>query len=493
MSKAVLVSALLAGGALLLAATLFQPSHAPEGVTPASATSPAVAGPTEQPPAPTVPTQSTPSPAAASDVPLPSSMPVRGIAPVPHGPVRLSGYVRVGASERNRGEPVPGAVVRLVPDLGLPYPLLSAFLATTGVSRDPTSFPAGKELGRTVTDERGWFRLEARIPVFPNPISASLIAEKADWSDASAHGGDVHVQAPLERNDLIAYLVPTLVLKGSVADAVTGFPIAAARLEASPSQDPGRDPGPVPLSCAATADAAGRFRLDLGGAREVDLLVSAEGFLKGRVRVLRGNVPDVLRIALAREEDLPSIEGRVTYFDGRHCPEARLSFDLLRPLDGASREPGDIDPPASLHFVWEVVRREDHRAGPDGAFRILLPCGGTWMVKVRCGGFGGKKVVDVAARGATACQVALDEDCRIRVRVVDGAGKPVTANVYLERGGTLSGSTTVAGVVEIGGVPIGEEIRIYAEREGRRSRELRATPRPGGEVFDVGTLEIPPP
>ncbi|MCI0588785.1 MAG: carboxypeptidase-like regulatory domain-containing protein [Planctomycetes bacterium] len=390
---------------------------------------------------------------------------------------------------------MPDAVVRLVPDSTRPYGFLAALmvLESAGESRGLTSLSPGKDLGRAVTDENGRFDLETRLPVLPLPMFANLVAEKAGWSDVSYPGGNLEVQPPLERNDLIGYLVPSLVLKGAVTDAATGFAIAGARIEASPSGHPGRDPGPLPEARGTTADLAGRFRLELGGAREADLRVSADGFLEGLVRVVRGSVPADLRIALARQEDLPSIEGSVTYVRGLPCPEARFSLDLLRPLDESSRDPRASSFPASLQSIWEVVRREDHRAGPDGAFRILLPCGGTWMVKARCGGFGGKKVVDVAARGATSCQVALDEDCRIRVRVVDGAGMPVVANVYLERGGTLSGSTTVAGAVEIGGVPIGEEIRIYAEREGRRSREVRAAPRPGGEVFDVGTLEIPPP
>jgi hypothetical protein len=388
---------------------------------------------------------------------------------------------------------VPEAVVRLVPDSTRPYGFLAALMLmeSTGESRDLTSLSEAKELGRAVTDENGRFDLETRLPVLPVPMSANLVAEKAGWSDVSDPGGHLEVQPPLERNDLIGYLVPSLVLKGGVTDAATGFPIAGARVEASPSGHPARDPGPLPDARGTTADVAGRFRLELGGAREADLRVCADGYLEGLVRVERGSIPTDLRISLAREEDLPSIEGSVTYVGGLPCPEARVSLDLLRPLDGSSRDPRTSSLPASLQSIWEVVRREDHRAGPDGTFRVLLPCGGTWMVKVRCGGFGGRKVVDVVARGATACQVALDEDCRVRVRVVDEADRPVIANVYLERGGTLSGSTTVAGAVEIGGVPVGEEIRIYAEREGRRSKELIVTPRPGGGVFDAGTLLIP--
>src|SRR5262245_6679519 len=161
MSKAVLVSALLAGGALLLAATLFQPTHAPEPAAPCSPLPAFVAELAEQPSSPADPSPITPSPAEVSEASIAPRAPVRERPPAPHGSVRLSGYVRIGASERNRGEPVPDAVVRLVPDSSQPpgFHAVQIWRESTGEPRDQTSLTQVKDLGRAVTDANGRFDL----------------------------------------------------------------------------------------------------------------------------------------------------------------------------------------------------------------------------------------------------------------------------------------------------------------------------------------------
>ncbi|HET6202689.1 MAG TPA: hypothetical protein VFI25_07790 [Planctomycetota bacterium] len=423
--------------------------------------------------------------------------PRRGVGPPRTGPLRISGFVRSSPLEPDANEPVPGATVYLLPaGTAIHWPAVKAAF--------PNLYPSAR------TDGRGAFTLAAEVPPSILPITAEFVAEVPGTAFLPGSPPTVRIESvPFERSDLVVFLsrTPTLggeatdaarstVLEGEVTDAATGGRVVGARVEWNPPDRGSATPPLAPNSGAApgrgtaTTGRDGRFLLVLEPAKKGTLLVAADGYHAARLQVDGTSASHALTIPLLRLDDLPVIHGVVLGPSGTPGSSALVNLEPLRLAGPASGERAQGARALALRDFEERIRGRGERCGIDGSFRVAVPCGGLWKVTVRLEGLVKEAELRVEPNGTTSCRVVLDPPCRLRVRVVDEGGAPVTANVCFHRGSAIVGSTAQEGVLDLGGFVSGEEIRVYAELHGSRSPEVTASFRTPGEVVDLGTLAI---
>jgi beta-lactamase regulating signal transducer with metallopeptidase domain len=320
-----------------------------------------------------------------------------------------------------------------------------------GTSPAIVSDPDGRFVVRGIGPER-----MVRLQVSGESIASAQFEVVTRQITPMARTAGIAAPSQVFGKDFTYQATPTKPIVGTVRDGVTGRPLAAVRLELSRHD-----------FIATQTDAEGKFRL---------VGMPKETVTDGRMRSRLVAVPDLDRPYFGNEVDIPETAG---------LEPVTIDIKLKRGLwiTGRVTEKGTAKPvPARVQYfpygsnsfvnadewrVFEGSRPTDesrHVTRPDGTYRILgLPghgiVGASAVSLSYLSGVGASEIPGMAKDGhfptlgnplpadarrqhalkeinplqgseSVACDLTLDPGGRVRLALVDGAGKPV-ADSYL--------------------------------------------------------------
>lgn len=467
--------------------------HAPQAEAPAPAVAPAAFEPAVQPLAP-----------APADIAAPSVH--ASATAAPGQPLPLSGRVVDDA-----GQPVPGAIVRLLPsfrmrkELGLP---LSHFDAPVDPAR----------LASSASGADGRFAFEARD--LPQPESAIV-----DTSENQVYGFDgrwpelvvshpAHETSaypclgwrggPFAAGDLA--LRPGASLTGRTVDE-DGRPLAGVAVGAPPFFEPGLGKRTNEwrsvrgLLRTASGD-DGRFRLDglWAGDMACELRAPGRVTLTRKLQLAGGRATDLGDVVLGRGG---ALEGRVVGAeDGRPIADAKV---VARPARRAHLEGGDLATyELSIRMAsGDVLIDHETRTDADGEFRFegLDPQHLEWNVAAGAKGFEAARVAERSLDGDPLLLSLVRPACIVLTLLDEASDEPVAGALvegrrHASQGGwswTRLDVTTEAAALAAAGVPephagtylltpagsLSNDAVISAPGYATREAALPAVPAPG--------------
>ncbi len=281
------------------------------------------------------------------------------------------------------------------------------------------------------------------------------------------------------------FLCSPMVLAGSVVDALTGAPIAGARVAQQ-----GMDPS---LSFArSTTDDSGRFEACVADEPAGSLNVDAAGHSGVHVAWAKVTAAEPLVIRLPQPHQIPQVHGRVVGPNGSPHSGVRVGWRFKPPL---------TDPPAEaerlmrqhLGYLESVHAKRECVTDSNGRFFAALPAFGKWTVMTRVGDMTASRVIDVRDARTYSCELTLE----VRALTVRGTvraksdQRPIAGAKISIRGSMVMSTADVVSDSkgEFHTAPMvyapGAEFRAVVHAPQFPAKELTFKPPEGGTEVDI--------
>lgn len=323
------------------------------------------------------------------------------------------------------------------------------------------------------TDAKGGFALELeRSDSFTVTVDAAGFAPKT--VEGARPGSPLRIE-----------IGKGLSIEGIVRDAVSGRPIAKARVQGGRPHRPPHVWEPDVGRARAVTDAAGRFRLHGLEPGPVEVSASAVGYGWTVVPASRFGRPVDMKLRPGA-----SVTGRV--FDSTGRPVAKAVVRL---------EPENPGSALAMTGPAILARTGPERTDAQGAFAFLGVPAYEYRILARHPdfGLGLSEAVHASAEGNTTVEVRLATGARIAGRLVSPEGTPLAGRARIVRSNgepatdalsdVLRGDAGNNGVFRIEGVPPGSHA-MELEARGFKNESTAITVRGNDAQLNIGDLVL---